>query len=280
MSLSDEEKRELIAALDRLTPSQQLKVRATILAYDLPRLFWRLPQSDLVNQTVLDDFGDRLMAHHATSRQSLSKDRFEFALEASLKAAGIQAELEKNPTNRGHDITISGVPVNLKTQADKAIREDSILVSKWMELGKGDWDIEFQRQQFLTHLQGYDRIFSLRCLRKTPGHVRYELVEIPKALLLESATSLIELAVGTKQSTTPGYVRVRDKAGEVKFALYFDAGSERKLHVKGLKKNLCTVHATWDFGKDVQTAPAAPFERNMAYIETITIESELRVNCD
>ena len=33
----------------------------------------------------------------------------------------------------------------------------------------------------------------------------------------------------------------------MKFALYFDGGTERKLQVKDLQKSLCIVHGEWDF---------------------------------
>ncbi|MDX1370142.1 hypothetical protein [Pseudomonas sp.] len=251
MGLSDKEKQELLRVLDGLTNSQQRRIQEAIVAYARSRRFWRLPDSDFVTEGVLDDLGDRLLTHHANSRQALSKDRFEYALEASLNAAGIEAALEKNPTNRGHDITIDGVPVNLKTQANAAIREDRIHVSKWMELGRGAWDIDFQRQQFLAHLQGYDRIFTMRCLSKELEHVKYEFVEIPKSLLLESATAPIEHMANSTQSLIPAYVKVRDATGGIKFELYFDAGGERKLQVKNIRKDLCRVHATWEFGSEI-----------------------------
>ena len=251
MSGNFKEKQELVDSLYRLTPAQQQRVREMIRAYDIPKRFLRHPHSDLVTQGVLDELGDRLMAHHASSRQALSKDRFEYALEASLNAAGISAALEKNPTNRGHDITIDGVPVNLKTQADAAIREETIHVSKWMELGRGEWDIDFQRRQFLSHLDGYDRIFTMRCLSKAPERIRYEFVEIPKSLLLESATANIEHMQGSSQALIPAYVRVYDGVGRLKFELYFDAGSERKLQVRKVNKELCIVHAAWEFGNEI-----------------------------
>ncbi|WP_422616418.1 hypothetical protein, partial [Rhodoferax sp.] len=45
---------------------------------------------------------------------------------------------------------------------------------------------------------------------------------------------------------------VRDANGQLKYSLYFDGGTERKLQIKHLRKDLCTVHATWTFG----SAPA------------------------
>jgi len=249
--LNSQEKTVLLEALDRLTPAQQLWVESIILAFGMPRKFSRNPASDIISQEVLEHFGNQLISHHANSRQALSKDRFEFAFETALVAAGTPAQLVKSRTNRGHDIDIGGVPTNLKTEAAANIREDVIHISKWMELGKGPWDIDFQRKQFLGHMSSYERIFMLRRLKGTPTRIRYELVEIPKDLLLECETCEIEVCEGTTQSSKPAYVRVNERDGRQKYALYFDAGSERKLQVKALRKDLCVVHGTWQFGADI-----------------------------
>lgn len=239
---------EIVVALRRLTPAQQQWVKATILAFGALQQFWRAPDSDIVTQTVLDNFGDRLMSHHAGSRQALSKDRFEFALEAVLNGSGIPARLVKSRTNRGHDITIAGTPVSLKTEAAANIKDDSIHVSKWMELGKGEWKLPLLRKIFIEHMQSYERIFTLRCLDADPAHVSYELVEIPKALMLEASNCQLEVRENSRQNPKPGYGYVRDAAGQLKYALYFDGGTERKLQIKNLRKDLCKVHATWVFG--------------------------------
>lgn len=239
---------EIVEALRCLTPPQQQWVKATILAFGALGQFWRAPDSDIVTQTVLDNFGDRLMSHHAGSRQALSKDRFEFALEAALNDSGIPARLVKSRTNRGHDLTIVGIPVSLKTEAAANIRVDSIHVSKWMELGKGDWELPLLQQMFLEHMRSYERIFTLRCLDADAAHVSYELVEIPKALMLEASNCQLEVREDSRQNPKPGYGYVRDAAGQLKYALYFDGGTERKLQIKSLRKDLCKVHATWVFG--------------------------------
>jgi type II restriction enzyme len=203
---------------------------------------------------VLDLLGDALRIHHAFSRQPLSKDRFEFALERSLNRAGIEAELVGSRTNRGHDITIRGIPVSLKTQADKSIRLKSLHISKFMELGKGLWELPLLRDMFLAHLQGYDRIFQFRCLLPGPTVHMYELVEIPKALLQEAADAELVTQERSRQTPKPGYGNVYDAEGKLKFALYFDAGTERKLQIKKIRKDLCVVHANWRF-------ESAPFEK-------------------
>jgi len=107
----------LQAALAGLTPSQMGWVQGVILQFKLPHDFQRADDSDFVTDAVLERMGDALRIHHAFSRQALSKDRFEFALERALNLSGIEAELVRSRTNRGHDITIAGVPVSLKTEA-------------------------------------------------------------------------------------------------------------------------------------------------------------------
>ena len=246
MSLSEDEIGEIIQALRRLTPAQQQWVKSAIHAFGSACQFNRAPDSDVVTQAVLSSFGDRLLSHHAGSRQALSKDRFEFAFEAALNAAGIPAQLVQSRTNRGRDIDICGVPVSLKTEAAANIKDESIHVSKWMELGRGEWALPLLRDLFLEHMQSYDRIFTLRRLKEDTGtSIRYELVEIPKTLLLEAANCELEVQTGSRQNPQPGYGYVRDANGLLKYSLYFDGGTERKLQIKDLAKNRCTVHATW-----------------------------------
>ena len=239
--------RFLAQSLVELTPSQLDWVSGVIRQFHLPHEFQRKEDSDLVTPSVLEMLGDALRIHHAFSRQALGKDRFEFALERSLNRAGIQAELVLNRTNRGHDITIGGIPVSLKTQADSRINANFLHISKFMELGKGAWELPLLRDLFLEHMQSYDRIFQFRCLKRGPEASFYELVEIPKSLLLEGANAELVIQEKSKQNPKPGYGNVYDEKRKLKFALYFDAGTERKLQIKKVRKDLCSVHATWKF---------------------------------
>lgn len=252
MTLSEKEINEIVEALHRLTPAQQEWVKSAIHAFGAACQFYRAADSDVVTDDVLSAFGDRLLSHHAGSRQALSKDRFEFAFEAALNAADIPAQLVKSRTNRGHDINIRDVPVSLKTEAATNIKDDFIHVSKWMELGRGEWKLSLLRDLFLEHMQSYDRIFTLRRLKDIGAKIRYELVEIPKALLLEATDCELEVCTNSRQNPQPGYGHVKNAAGQLKYSLYFDGGTERKLQIKHLRKDLCKVHATWTFG----SAPA------------------------
>jgi len=247
VSLSEREIRAVIDKLRRLTPAQQDLIKSTILALGTVREFDRALDSDVVTDSVLAFLGDRLLVHHAGSRQALSKDRFEFALESALRAAGIDAQLATSRTNRGHDITIRGVRTSLKTEAAANIKDESIHISKWMELGRGQWHLPLLLNLFLEHMQSYERIFTFRRLKNDGSKIRYELVEIPKALLLEAANCQLEVCADSRQEPQPGYGYVKDASGKLKYSLYFDGGSERKLQIKNLRKDLCIVHATWVF---------------------------------
>lgn len=207
-------------------------------------------KSDILNKEAIENFGDALRIHHSFSFEPFSKDKFEYVLEKILTMSGHDASLAPKG-NRGHDITIDGITISLKTQADKNIREDKIWISKFMELGKGDWgedpkDLIGLRKAFLQHIKKYNRIFTLRALQQAPEW-RYELVEVPKALMLAASKGELEMKQDSKQFPKPGYCYVRSADGTDLYQLYFDAGGERKLQVKNLLKSQCIVHATWEF---------------------------------
>lgn len=240
----------LMTAIQGLTEAQFSWVETVVSQFARPHDFWRAPASNVVTDCVLRDFGDALRIHHCFSKEAFSKDKFEYALERVLMNCGVAAKLATRG-NPGHDITIAGVPVSLKTQANRDIRDDLIWVSKFMEMGRGDWVDETHlpglRQRFFDHMRSYERIFTLRTLAKVGKRWRYELVEIPKALLMEAEDGRLVMMNNSKQTPKPGYCHVINDLGGTKFDLYFDGGTERKLQIKNLDKSLCIVHATWSF---------------------------------
>lgn len=240
---------ELTRRIPTLTKGQIYWLDRVVRVFEGPHTF-RIVDSDLLDQTTVDNFGDALRIHHSFSAEPFSKDKFEYVLEKVLKMSGHNARLAPKG-HRGHDITINGTAVSLKTQADKNIREDKIWISKFMELGKGRWgnkprDLVGLRDLFLEHLQKYQRIFTLRALRRAPNWY-YELVEIPKDLMRAAQKGELKMQLHSKQFPKPGYCYVRTRDGEDIYQLYFDAGTERKLQVKNLLKARCTIHATWAF---------------------------------
>jgi type II restriction enzyme len=206
---------------------------------------------DLLTKELVESFRDILRIHHCFSKEPFTKDKFEYALESLANKYGFKAVLAQR-VHPGHDITINNQKFSLKTQADKSIRADRIHISKFMELGKGRWgsnveDLRGLVEQFFNHMKEYDRILVLRNLSKPPEPWKYELVEIPKGLLLEAKEGKLEMCMNSRQSPKPGYCRVFDNRNQIKFELYFDGGSERKLQIKSLDKKYCVVHATWTF---------------------------------
>jgi len=238
----------LLAAVRGLTPGQITWLENTVRIFRFPHNF-EIFQDGLLDTSTLENFGDALRIHHSFSAEPFSKDKFEYILEKVINFDQHRAQISSKG-NPGHDITIDGVPVSLKTQADKSIKEDKIWISKFMELGKGSWgdnpdDLVMLRDRFFSHMKGYNRIFTLRALNKAPDWV-YELVEIPKRLLEKAKDGRLEMKSKSKQHPKPGYCYVKSGGTEL-FQLYFDGGSERKLQVKNLLKSECIVHARWAF---------------------------------
>ena len=228
------------------------------------RLLWVEKVTDILNcphtfaskaETFLKEdwclaFGDALMIHHAFSNEPFTKDKFEHALVNTAKMLEIDADFAPRG-NRGHDVEINKNRFSLKTQADKNIRTDTIWISKYMELGKGDWTDQPNQlvgllEFFLDHLKESDKILTLRCLDKAPIW-KYELIEIPKKLLERAKEGELKMMMESAQLPKPGYCTVKSSDTSVDFQLYFDGGSERKLQVKALKKSLCKVIAEWTF---------------------------------
>lgn len=241
---------ELAARLPRLSASQFVAIETIIGQFERPHDFKRNEASDLVSECVLREFGDTLRIHHCFSAEAFTKDKFEYALEKVCNFCEIPAERAPRG-NAGHDITIRGVPVSLKTQADSGIKVNRVHISKFMEMGQGQWgdkveDLIGLRARFFDHMRNYERILTLRRLREPGFHV-YELVEVPKALVLEAKDGEFEMMFKSRQFPKPGYCTVKDAKGGIKFQLYFDGGTERKLQIKHIDKGLCTVHATWQF---------------------------------
>lgn len=247
--------KKLSSALEGLNPWQLEIVEEVVEQFHQPYVhIERLEESDIVNDCFLSYFGDTLKLHHIFSKEAFTKDKFEYALERIANLCGNSAQLAPRG-NPGHDITVDGEKISLKTQADRSIRIGKLHISKFMELGKGEWsdsvsDLVGLRQQFFEHMKSYDRIFSLRCLSRKSEKWHYELVEIPKTLLEEADSGKLSIVTTSKQNPKPGYCDITDINGEIKFQLYFDGGTERKLQIKNLFKKYCIVHAEWIFSTE------------------------------
>lgn len=248
----DETRIKVIAgSLGNLTAGQLDWIETIMRQFALPHDFVRADDSDFITDEILQDLGDTLRIHHCFSSEAFSKDKFEYAMETVFNRCGQEAKLAAKG-NPGHDITIGSERISLKTQADKGIRIGSLWISKFMELGRGDWsdnddDLVGLREQFLNHMKAYDRIFSLRRLKGGTDGWHYELVEIPKSLFQEAESGRLDMRHNSSQNPKPGYCHVVNGQGKYRFRLYFDGGGERKLQIQNLDKSLCKVHANWKF---------------------------------
>jgi Type II site-specific deoxyribonuclease len=238
----------LLESLSALSESQLAWTEGVIKQFQLKPELHGNPDSDLTTECVLEMFGDALQIHHCFSREALSKDRFEYAFCAVLNKCLVPATLA-DKSNPGHDITIEGVPFSLKTQANRNISARFLHISKFMELGKGKWEVEEDlvglRDRYFEHMKAYKRVLQLRRLTDKETLQVYELVEIPKKLLTTAKKGKLVMMTGSRQRPKPGTCTVTDKTGNTIFELYFDGGTERKLQIRHLDKRYCIVHAVW-----------------------------------
>lgn len=244
----------IISYLPYLREGQLIWVERIVLQFRQPKIFIANLDSDLINNCFLEDFGDALRLHHCFSDDAFAKDKFEYTAVRIWQQCGQDAAMAPRG-NPGHDITVGKKRISLKTQADKHLRSGIINIHKFMELGRGSWtnnpdDLIQLRAQYLAHLQSYDRVLVLRnTAYPTPAspYWRYELIEIPIDLLQQAAYGTLEMMLDSRQMPKPGYCRVVDAMGNPAYRLYFDGGTERKLKVQNIRRDLCIIHATWEF---------------------------------
>lgn len=248
--MQNQQIQNLLSQFESLSESQIYWVEKVVEQFQKPFSFQKMSDSIIFSQEFIYTFGEALRIHHCFSSEAFSKDKFEYAMERSFQLIGIEAQLAP-PGNPGHDVKVAGQRFSLKTQADQKIKIDKIHISKFMELGTGNWgddpnDLHDLSLQFLNRLNSFENLFILRRIKKEPQLI-YELVEIPKQLLSFVSQGEFEMKNTSPQYPKPGYCRVYNSNCNKIFELYFDGGSERKLQIKHLLKEYCIVHATWQF---------------------------------
>jgi len=204
-------------------------------------------ETQIIEPDVYATFEEHLKAHHKLTTEALSMESFEYALVKSLRRCGKRARLSPRGTP-GCDAIIEGQNFSLKTQGDQNIKLSEIHISKYMELAKGRWgsdpkDLEGLREQFIAHLDTYDRYLVLRSFR-SEGWCRYELIEVPKRIFLLAKTGRVYMSAKSRTVPRSGYCPVFEGGPPPMYTLYFD-GAARKLSIKGLRKILCHQHANW-----------------------------------
>ncbi|CAN5386669.1 hypothetical protein BH11ARM2_BH11ARM2_31570 [soil metagenome] len=238
----------LLIAASSLTSSQieLLAEVATVFKRNIEET--RSSKSDIATELFCADFRNRLLLHHAISEAKLSKKLFEYAFASSCRFTGRSASITTSDTHAGADVVVDNIAFSLKTEACKSIRANSITISKFSE---GRWiqqasSLEELARETTTRiprqLKNYARIGVLRAHSLADLKVKYELVEIPVAVLrLVAGLTADDFSPRTPQGGSTARVL---RKGLPVFTLRLD-GSDGKVSLTNLDLALCRVHATW-----------------------------------
>lgn len=204
--------------------------------------------SDIVTNPFAENFATRLRLHHATSEEKFKKKSFEYAFTAAAQASGRNAQITNNPTHPGADVMVDGCGFSLKTEASANLSQTRITISKltearWIRECRSSEDFCSKvRARVCAHLRSYQRILMLRASGNVEDGARYDLVEIPVALLqqIEGLAPQDFSARTANGSSSAGVMH----GGEEAFRLRLD-GSVEKVTISGLLMEHCKVHASW-----------------------------------
>jgi len=221
------------------------------------------PQSDIVSQAFSVAFSNYLLLHHAIHEERLNKKSFEYIFKYSCEAAGRDVRLNFHSIDSAEDMAVDGIKFSLKTQADAAIKPGAIYIQKLMEarwirecVTAEDFARE-TRNRVTDHLGGYEKILVLRAFEPDPDHVKYELVEIPRDLLLR-VRGLSAADFGARNKYGSSGADVTDKRGRA-FRILLD-GSVEKVRIFNLRTDRCVVHATWTIQRPAPKLPKGSSE--------------------
>ncbi len=217
-------------------------------------------ESDLATERFSISFSNQLLLHHATHEEKLNKKSFEYLLKAACEMDGRTAILNVDPTNAAEDVRVDNVKFSLKTEAAAGMRDGALNIQKLME---ARWIRDYDTREDLAreaakrigrHLGSYERILVLRAFDQGRKFVRYELVEIPKALLMRIST-LRSSDLEDKNEKGGCGANVKDENGHA-FRLFLD-GSVEKVRIFSLRKDRCVVHGEWTIPRPVPSASAS-----------------------
>lgn len=240
---------ELIAVVRQLAPAQVQLLLNMAQAMSSGLTSTINPASDLLDAAAAATFANILLMHHANHREKFNKKGFEYAFVTATLASGKTAKLVTSTTNPGADVLVDGMAFSLKTEAAKSIRRDYIFISKLME---ARWIRECQTpeaflqgvmQAVIPHLRQYQRILILRAFDLASAQVQYDLVEIPRDLLL-AVTGLQSADFKLHTGRSGGSRADVLIAGRKAFTLNLE-GSVEKVQIRGLDVARCILHGSW-----------------------------------
>jgi hypothetical protein len=186
--------------------------------------------------------------HHAIHEERMNKRAFEYAFKYACEADHRRVRLNTDPINSAEDLWLDGEAFSLKTQADKNIKSGSIYIQKLMEarwIRDCSTQEEFAREastRISKHLASYQRILVLRAFEYSRTLVVYDLVEIPRDLLMRIGTLKPEDFSPRNKYGSSG-ANVYDERG-VAFRVLLD-GSVEKVRIFNLRADRCKQHGQW-----------------------------------
>lgn len=244
--------------LKRLSATQRTLVAAMAAAMRGGRVEITVADdSDLVTSDFADAVANFLLLHHAVYGSSLNKEAFEFIFTVANRAAGRDAEPNRQRGSNTHDVRVQGTKWSLKTEAGTDTKAQRVYIAKWME---ARWIRECTNPaecaaamaRIVEHGADYERIAALQAIRAREGtSTRYRLIELPKEEVarLPSLHHRHFTKPGSKRSYGANLPRDPSATAPV------DSPAERTLRVlldSSVEKvrmwfevDACTVHAEW-----------------------------------
>jgi hypothetical protein len=229
--------------------------------------FWVNPESDFANATFGSSFFRLAVLYHVFNHYSLSKKVFENLLARAIRHGGRpvwEPESETHP----FDLMLqdSMERLSLKTETGKNIKRGEITISKLIELSDERMPrtpaaaAQFAREDIPVILEQNERMILMRAFQclDTQGRrcLEYVVLEVPKALF-SALGQADEDEIEQSGQTLTLSLRVEGDPEPV-MKLKFD-GSVRKVTVRNLRTDYCTVHASFivPYGDEMIPALAA-----------------------
>lgn len=88
--------KRVASLLPGLTESQLGWIEEIAKQFNRPHDYKFNPDSDIISDCMAQEIGDALRLHHCFSKESLTKDKFEYLMERAATMCGIKAELAPN----------------------------------------------------------------------------------------------------------------------------------------------------------------------------------------
>lgn len=171
---------------------------------------------------------------------------FEALVERAFRLTGIHPAhvVPTTPNTPREDLQIPGGRVSIKTETGVGTRPNLINITKLCTTEKEPWDSASLIQRALMHLSRYDRILMLRAVRVARSTIRYQLLDIPIALL-KLMGNIVVVPVG-KRATRTSLARDVCDGTETLFHVHFD-GTDGKCQIQRLLVSRCNMLLEWDY---------------------------------